>query len=222
MYPIYVSKALAVASSNGLGSVSTAATSVVTLNTSAMDTARRVVFYSTAGSSTVTYTVRGYIEGGGIKYETVIGSSTAGTAATTLWDYTQLISVSVSSNLSIATQIGTSSLGGTPWKVAESFDNPQDIAGMLEFSSSSSGMTAQFDVTMDDPTGTYPDPYHLTPRPFNSTSPVGGNPVATGVAIGALSVDGNTKIPFYAWRMTIGSTAGTTGVVYGTVVQSGT
>lgn len=219
MYPIYVSKQLSLASSNGVGSISTAAASVVTLNTSTFDTARRLQFTSTASSSSVTYTLTGVIEGGGIKTETLVGSS-VGAAVYTAWDYISVKSVTVSSNLNIATQIGTSSIGGTPWKITESMESLQSLGGALQFSSSGNGMTAQFDFTMDDPTAAfYPDPYHVSPQVFNSTSPVGT--AASTNSFGVIAVDGNTLVPLYAWRMTITSSSSSAGTVYGTVVQSG-
>lgn len=219
MYPIYVQKQLAIASSNGVGSISTAATSVITLNTSTFDTARRIQFTSTASSSSVTYTIVGVIEGGGTKTETLVGSS-VGAAVYSLWDYTSITSIRISSNLNIATLIGTSSIGGTPWKVAEGMEPTQSLTGALQFSSSGNGMTASYDFTMDDPTqAAYPDPYHTVPQVFNSTSPVGV--AASTNAFGLIAVDGNAILPFYAWRLTITSSSSSAGTVYGTVMQSG-
>lgn len=215
----YVSKSLAAASSNGLGSISTAATSVVTLNTSNLDTARRIVFYSTAGSSTVTYTVKGIIEGGGTQTETVIGSSTAGTAATTLWDYQSVTSVSVSSNMNIAAIIGTSSVGGTPWRLTDWDKDPIQLSAAITFSTSNNGMTGQIDITIDDPTSIYDNPFRTVPIPFNSTSPVGT--AASTNSIGIVNVDGSAIYPVAAWRLTITSSSSSAGTVYANVMQAG-
>jgi hypothetical protein len=79
-------KLLVALSSKGLGGISTAPTPVTTINSSAMDTARRVAIFSTAATSTsITFQVTGVIEGGGTT-ETVIGATNANLLANSVWD----------------------------------------------------------------------------------------------------------------------------------------
>jgi hypothetical protein len=220
MQPIYVSKNLIAASSNGIGAISTAVPSVVTLNTSALDTGRRIVFYSTADASTMTFTVTGYGDQRTAAFsETVTGSTASGVAATTTSDFNQLTSVSVSSNANIPFLIGTSSFGGTQWHLTNWQISPLETCAYLHFSTSANGMQARYDVTLDDPTRTYPNPYFSVPIVFNSTSPVGT--FTSTDAIGNICVDGNVMSPFAAWRLTITSSSSGAGTVYGAVLQAG-
>ena len=110
----YVTKTLVALSSAGLGGVSTAATPVTTINSSVLDTARRIAIFSTAGSTSMAVTIIGVIEGGGVKTEVIIGSSTANFQSNSIWDYVSLTSATVSSNPNIQVWFGTSSQGGTP------------------------------------------------------------------------------------------------------------
>lgn len=219
MQPIYVSKTLTAASSNGLGSVSTAATSVVTVNSSLLDTGRRLVFYSTGDASSLTLTFTGNGEGRGATFsEAVVGSTAAGIAATTLSDFTQLTAVAISSNANIPILIGTSSVGGTSWKVVDYSirSNPAALGAGLTFSSSAAGLTASIEMTMDDVTGAYPSPNFTVPRVFTSTSHVVN---ASTNSWGVVNNDINTIVPIAGWRLTITSSG--TGTVYATVLQSG-
>lgn len=219
MQPIYVSKNLSAASSNGLGSVSTAATSVVTLNTSALDTGRRIVFYSTADASTMTFTVTGYGDQRTKAFsETVTGSTASGLAATTTSDFNQLTSVSVSSNANIPFLIGTSSVGGTQWKLTNwQGAPPMQIGAALVFSTSANGMTGQIDFTMSDPTQTFPN--GAVPTVFNSTTHV--SVAASTNTWGIVNADGQNLTPVAAWRLTITSSSSGAGTVSATVIQAG-
>lgn len=221
MQPIYVSKYLTTPSSNGVGSISTAATSVVTLNTSDLGTGRRIVFYSTADASSLTLTFKGYREGNTVTTftESVVGSTANGIAATTTADFISVSSVSYSSNANIPILIGTSSVGGTPWHLTNWHITPAQHCGTLNFSSTANGVTARYDITLDDPTGVYPNPNNTVPFVFNSTSPVGT--FASSNSMGGICVDGNTIQPMAAWRLTITSSSSGAGTVYGTVLEAG-
>lgn len=219
MQPIYVSKSLSVASSTGLGSISTAATPVITVNTSNMDTARRVMFSSTGDDSTLTLIFTGKIEGGQIVSEAVRGSTASGLAATTLTDFLSLTSVTASSAVNIAQIIGTSSVGGTPWKVVNTAVTPIAIGAAITLSSSGSAMTGQIDMTLDDPMRTYANPGFAVPIPFNSTSHVGT--AASTNSFGIVNSDGQNYLPIAGWRFTIGSTGGSSQTISATVIQAG-
>jgi hypothetical protein len=222
MQPIYVSKNLVAASSNGIGSISTAVPSVVTLNTSNLDTGRRIIFTSTAAdTSSLTLTFTGLGEQRSKAFSESVSGSTAGagTSATTTSDFLSVSSVTASSNANVPILIGTSSVGGTQWKLSNWHIAPHENCGYLHFSTSANGMQARYDVTLDDPTGTYPNPYFSVPIVFNSTSPVGT--FTSTDAIGNICVDGNVMSPFTAWRLTITSSSSGAGTVYGTVLQAG-
>ena len=220
MQPIYVSKNLSAASSNGIGSISTAATPVVTVNTSQLDTGRRIVFYSTADASSMTLTFAGQSEGLTAISESVVGSTASGIAATTTLDFQSVTSVTASSNANIPFIIGTSSVGGTPWKVTNWHISPMSLGGTITFSTSANGMTARYDITMDDPSGAYPCPTHgSVPIVYNSTSHIG---VACSTdSWGVLNADANTVVPITAWRLTLTSSSSGAGTVSGAVLQAG-
>jgi hypothetical protein len=218
MQPIYLSKSLATASSTGLGSVSSAATPVITIKTSALDTARRIAFSSSASvSSGVTFTVTGTIEGGGTKTETVIAST--GAAVTTL-DYLTITSVSVSC-ASLPIVIGTVPLGGTTWHISAG-NPPGPIGGTITFSSSSNSMTGMLEWTHDDPTGTWPiiKPGVAFPQPTVWVSSVFSGGVNTATH-GTVNAEGSEYIPVYAYRLTITSSSSTAGTVFATVLEPG-
>jgi hypothetical protein len=167
-------KLLVALSSKGLGGISTAPTPVVTVNSSALDTARRVAVFSTAGSTSMSLVVTGVIEGGGTKTEVMIGSSSANTTINSVWDYVSLTSVVASSAANIPVWFGTSSMGGTPWKLVDWNKTPQELSGYVTLSTSANSMSGQFDVTLDDPTFITGRNSPVTvPTVFNSTSLVG-------------------------------------------------
>jgi hypothetical protein len=214
-------KLLVALSSAGLGSVSTATTPVTTLNTSALDTARRVAIFSTAGSTSMAVTVTGIIEGGGTKTEVIIGSSTANFQSNSVWDYISLTSVVTSSAPNIIVNIGTSSQAGTPWKLVDGNKTPQDLSGYITLSTSANSMSGRFDITLDDPTGITGRASPVTvPTVFNSTSVVGAQ--CSTNTLGPLNVDAaGIMFPVAAWRLTITSSSTSAGTVSGAVMQTG-
>lgn len=220
MQPVYLSKTLAAASSNGLGSISTAVPSVITFNTSNLDTARRVVFTSTGDASSLTVTFTGKTETGTIVSEAVHGSTATGINATTTADFLSLTAVSISSNANIPFLIGTSSVGGSPWKIVDYYSptNPA-ISAALIFSTSANGMTGSIEVTLDDPTNITSFTSRTVPFVFTSTSHV-SVPASTN-SFGVVNNDGNNLIPIAAYRLTVTSSATGAGTVFATVLQSG-
>jgi len=220
MQPLYVSKNLIAASSNGIGSVSTASTSVVTVNSSYLDTGRRIVFYSTADASSMRFTVFGYNEtvNTTLMSESVLGSTASGVAATTTADFYKVTAISLSSNANIPFIVGTSSVGGTTWKVVDWHGYTPVVGATLTFSTSANGMTGSIELSMDDPTGTYQNPNYTVPNVLRSTSHVVG---CSTNSYGISNVDANSLFPVAAWRMTLTSTSSGAGTLYGTVMVSG-
>ncbi len=216
----YVGPKLLVAlSSAGLGSVSTAPTPVTTLNTSNMDTHRRVAIFSTAGSTSMAVTITGIIEGGGTRTEVIIGSSTANTQINSVWDYISLVSVTTSSAPNIIVSIGTSSMAGTSWKLTDWNKTPQDLSGYITFSTSANSMSGRFDVTLDDPTSVTARTAS-PPNVFNSTSLVGVQASTNSYDKLAVNATG-VSIPVAAWRLTITSSSTSAGSVSAGVMQAG-
>jgi hypothetical protein len=218
----YVGPKLLVAlSSKGLGGISTATTPVVTVNSSLLDTARRISVFSTAGSTSMSLVVTGVIEGGGTKTEVMIGSSSANTTINSVWDYVSLTSVVASSNANIPVWFGTSSIAGTPWKLTDWNKTPLELSGQITLSTSANSMSGQFDVTLDDPTFTIGRASPVTvPVVFNSTSVVGAQ--CSTNTLGPLNVDAaGIMFPVAAWRLTITSSSTSAGTVSGAVMQTG-
>jgi hypothetical protein len=233
--PIYVSKTLVAASSNLVGAVSTAATSVVTVNSSNMplDTQRRIVFTSTAAdTSSLTLTFTGTRQGGGTVVESVKGSTAgAGTNATTTSDFLTVTSIGISSNANVPVLVGTSSVGGTPWQSVSVNISPPVIGAGLTFVStaaSNGSMSAQIDITMDNPFG----PYGQIRGPGGLSAPI--NPVPTifqsthWQSITAnnwdainIQINPGGYVPISAWRLTITSSSSQAGSVNVTAIQAG-
>lgn len=219
--PLYFSKSLVTASSTGLGSVSSATPTVVTLKTSALDTPRRIIFSSTGGSisSGVTITVTGTIEGGGTKVEQIAATSTTAGAAITTLDFQTITSVAVSCG-TLPISIGTNNVGGTRWVVAD-----QVLGGAIgcdiTFSSSAGPITASAEWTLDDPTGIYPisTPGVANPQPTVMVSSVLS--AVNTMTAGVVNLDGNVVVPIFAYRLTITSSSSTAGTAYATFLQQG-
>lgn len=220
MQPIYVSKTLGAFSSNGIGSISTAVPSVVTINTSNLDTGRRIVFTSTADASSLTLTFTGKGESRNASFsESVKGSTASGVNATTTSDFISLSSVTISSNANIPILIGTSSAGGTQWKLTNWQIAPLVVGAALTFSSTAAAATGSIEFTMDDPTQVYPNPSSAAvPAVFTSTSHV-STPCSTN-SWGIVNNDGQAQTPIAAWRLTVTSTSTSTQVA-ATVLQAG-
>lgn len=103
--------------------------------------------------------------------------------------------------------VTVTSSGSSPWQLVNWHATPINLGVAVRVASLSS--TWQIDVTMDDPTGTYPS--SAGPTIFQS-SQVGGPAGSSTNAIGSISQ------PIAAWRLTNNSTGGT---ATATVVQSG-
>lgn len=103
--------------------------------------------------------------------------------------------------------ITQTSSGSSPWKLVNWHVTPINIG----FGVKTSGLTSnwQIDVTMDDPTGTFPS--SAGPTVFQS-SQVGG------ISGGSSNSVGSITTPVAAWRLTVSSTGGTVTV---TALQAG-
>jgi hypothetical protein len=100
-----------------------------------------------------------------------------------------------------------SSSGSSPWQIVGWYSTPINIGFAVRVASLSS--TWQIDVTMDDPSNTFPS--SAGPTVFQS-SQVGGPAGSSVNAIGAITQ------PIAAWRVTNNSTGGS---VTATCLQAG-
>lgn len=122
-----------------------------------------------------------------------------------------------------------SSSGSTPWFQVDWWRNPIQLG--VQVTSNSSTPNWSIDVTMDDPTGLYPNPTLNSGQPAGSApGQIGGKSVnvfAASTLLGssnlASSVSSANAIgvinqPIAAWRLTQNSTSGT---ITATVLQAG-
>src|SRR5262245_44078618 len=169
--PVYVSKNLIAASSNGIATFSSGATSA-TVNSSSLGTARRIQIAASSGSeSAATFTITGTNQTGQTISETVTGP-TSNVAVATTQDFLTVTSVISSSAINSQVIVGTNTQGGTPWQGVNLGISPCQIAGTMTFSSTANSMAAQIDMTMDypfqvpsigQPVGGLPYPIHTPP-----------------------------------------------------------
>jgi hypothetical protein len=212
MQPLYVQKNLITGSSTGVGTISSAATPVVTLNATPVrfDTQRRLIVWSTAGTdiSATTFTFVGTREGGGIIRESIIGSTGTTTSQTTL-DFLTVTSMSASNVPATQATMGTNSVGSSPWKMINWHVNPINIGVSVITASSIPNYSVEY--TYEDPTSVYP-----------SVSTAAGPTVFALAALSAKTgtLDSNLITPVAAMRLTLnsGSSAGNTTMV---LLQSG-
>lgn len=226
--PIAITKALAAASSTGIGTLSSASPGVATLNTSNLDTQRRIIIWSTGATlASASFTITGTREGGGTLGSETITGPTSNTVVTTTQDFLSVTSVSASSVIANTATIGTNNVGGTPWQSVNLTVTPIQLGGAITFSSSANGMSAQIDLTMDNPftftpasPGGLPLPLNQPPIVFVST--LFSTATSTNHA-GAINAIGQALItPIVAWRMTLTSSSTNAGVnAVVSVVQAG-
>ncbi len=238
MIPQYVQKLLIAASSTGLGTLSTAA--VATINTSNMDTQRRVTAWTTgATAASGTITIIGTREGGTPVRETITGPASNTVIATTQ-DFLSITSVSASSAFGSIITLGTNTTGGTQWKPINTHTTPIQVGCYLTLSTTS--VIASMEITMDDPTtdfyasptgtgvagglvaaGGQAIPYNVPPAIINCVgfSSVQANTFgALGITSSATAAPG-FQVPFWGWRLTLTSSSSTAGNANAAVIQAG-
>jgi hypothetical protein len=222
--PVYVTKQILVPqSTNIVGSVSSG-TAIGTVNSSNMplDTQRRIVFLSTAAdTSSLKLTIVGTQQGGGRISEIVQGSTAgASTTATTRQDFLTVTSITASSLANVAILVGTSSVAGSPWVMANWWVTPPALSATAVLNSS--GATATWEFTLDDPTETYyPNPNITAPSVFASTG-IAAATGSSGATLGSTATTTMGAISFAvaAWRMTLTSSSSTY-ALNATVLQAG-
>lgn len=218
--PTYVTKSLVAASSNILGSFSSA--SVVSLFSSInLDTARRITVAGTSALNNASFTVTGrQIIGGPIISETILTSTATPGTATTTQDFIQVTSFTLSCALTSSGGgiIGTNTQGGTSWQPVNTISNPVHVEFRLGITSASTVTAASFEYTMDYPS------YNPNTGLWGGATPTQGpQPIVSSLGSTATSsaTVGLLSFPFAAWRITVTSTSSTAGSVVGTVLQSG-
>jgi hypothetical protein len=239
-----LTKTLVASSSLALGLFSSAATTLYTSGSSAqvgtstgavatqLDTARRIAIWSTAADmSGLLVTLSGLSSGNDSVVETIIGATASGVVRETKQDFATVTSVAFSSQnpIAAALHIATSSHGGTPWIVADTWRNPFNLAAQITLSATGNSLSANFEYTLEDITqATIPGPTKVvssTPTtvlpwfPTPAISQIAGSTFLS-TAIDAVTA-GVFTAPIAAWRVTLTSSSSTAGQMGVSVLQSG-
>lgn len=218
---IYLSKSLAAANSTNLGTISTAATPVVTLSGITLDTARRIQIISTSSGDTsgTTFRITGTRQGGGTLVETISGTTNSTIPFSTTQDFLTVTAVTVtagSSPVPTPLTIGTNSVGGTLWQSVNYAHSPVNIGVGITYSTTVTPLLGRIEFAFEDPTNTIMAPLTSvgTPIPFIST--------AFSTAANT-NTAGYINLPISCWRLTITSTSSsaTPPTVYATAVSAG-
>jgi hypothetical protein len=228
--PVYLSKNLVAASSTGIGTISSASPAVTTLNTSQLDTQRRIsIFSASASLASFSFTITGTRQGPGIVTETITGP-TSNVAVTTTQDFLSVTSI-LASCAPIATPaiFGTNTVGGTPWQSVNLHVTPIQIGCGMHFTSTANSMIGQIDITMDNPflpapsqsVGGVPYPLNSPPVVFVSTAFSSANGADNWDAINIVGGGGGTMVPIVAWRLTLTSSSSGAGTVFVSAAQAG-
>ena len=216
-----VTKSLSLASSTSIGSISTANGGTVTLSCTTLDSARRITVTS-ASLSGPTYVVFGrQVANGPIISETIIPSTTVGSAATTVQDFIQVTAVTLScaiTNSSGGLLIGTSTQGGTQWYPVDTTRNPVNLSFQLTPTSSLTATSFEYsqDAANYNPrTGLWDNCAAPTRGPLPTISSLGSS------VIGPATTAGFITTPIVSWRITFTSCSSALGSVGASVLQSG-
>jgi hypothetical protein len=99
------------------------------------------------------------------------------------------------------TYITFTSTGVSPWKIVNSNCTPQEISFAVL---STGGSSYVIDVTLEDPTNTFPSPNSSLPTPFTIFS---GVAASTGTPAPIFSLGSSTTVPLigpiYAYRFSV-------------------
>ena len=210
MQPIYRSKQLDAADDNGIslsqtplaGGNLTITGALATGGVATLDTQRRVLFTFAADESARTFVVYGTVEGGVAIQETVAGD--AATAVTTQ-DFLTVTRISIDAGSAGAIIVGTNGVGSTPWQIINWHISPQNF-GMIGLVDGTVNYTFQY--TMEDPSGTYPNPDGSFPTAFDISA----------LASKAVDTASSWTTPIAAWRLQVNSGTGTAQAI---VLQAG-
>ena len=212
MQPIVVTKNLIAASSGGIATFSSAATTI-TVNSSSLGTARRIVVWGSTSVAT-TFTITG-TNGEGLPLSEVITGSSVGTAVATTQDFLTVTSVTAAAGVtSTAGYVGTNTQGGTPWKVIDTWLNPVNVG--FNVTPTTTGVVASLEVAMDYPS-------YSTASKWAGQNPTTGPAATISTACSSVTsaTNGSISYPFAAWRVTLTSSSSGAGSVNATVIQSG-
>ena len=160
------------------------------------DIARPVVIYSTGNDNGINFTVTGLTrkERGYALVSTVIAGG-SGSAVTTSWSFSQVISIVPSGNTASTVYAGTGATIRTPWVLFSNFIPMFSVSAAVIVNSGSP--SAQVEYTYDDPTSAVPGQTLLTgvvyPRVFT----------LSGMTALNATKDGSLSSPVRAARVTV-------------------
>lgn len=214
--PRYLSKILAAASATAISaSQSPAGAGNLLINggstsggVATLDTQRIVLLTFAADETGHTFIVYGTDDNG-----TAIQESVAGAAATavTTQNFKTVTRISISAASAGAITVGTNGVGASPWQIVSADLSPVNISvgvtvtGTVNFS---------FQITYDDPSGTYPNPAAVTTSGYVNRSnanqltqfPTAWSP--TALASKAAATDAAITAPISAYRLLVNSGTG--------------
>lgn len=210
MRPVVLGKTLQAASVNGIAqSQSLAGAGSFTLNGSAvsggvatLDTQRRVLITSAGNDSGISFTVFGTNQGGNAIEETVAGAN-AGAAATNQ-DFLTVTQVASSGATASTVQVGTDSVGSTPWALVDPHVTPCNLGLGVVVSGT---VTYSVEYSYDDITG-------LAPGSFPNVFPL------AALASKTANADASITWPIRAVRLTLNSST-PPGAATLTAIQAG-
>lgn len=224
--PRYVSKVLTAASATAVSASQTPLAGgnllinggSATGGVATLDTQRVVLLTFAADETGRTFVVYGTNDNGVTIQESVAGA--AATAVTTQ-NFKTVTRISIDAASAGAITVGTNGVGATPWQIINPNETPINL-GIAVAVSGTVNFTWQY--TLEDPSGTYPNPAVVTAGYVNNENPAHALtqfPTAfnlTALAAKAVNTDAAMTTPMYAWRLLINSGTGSAQAV---VVQSG-
>jgi hypothetical protein len=240
----FLTKTLTTSSSGFLGLYSSGATNPTAYTSGAtaaittssgsvatnLDTGRRIVVWtSSIASDNMLITLTGLASNGlSPMSETIRGSCAAGITNTTVQDFYNLTSITMSSAPTAGVHFGTSSRAGTPWMVTNTWATPFDLTVNITMSSTINSLLANFETTLEDITqDTIPGPTKFLSSSPTVQVPYYPTPIILQVA-GSTFVStvidaqtANITTPIAAWRVTLTSSSSTAGSMAVSVLQSG-
>lgn len=206
--PVVFRKTLAAASVNNIATAQsgTAATKL-TLNGSAasggiatLDSQRRVLITSAGNDSGITFRIRGTDDSGAQVNEILTGGNIAAVASAL--NYKAITSIVPSGNTASTVQVGTNTVGSTPWAIYNAHLTQPDISLAFDVISGAVNATAEytFDEIMADTVGAAP-----------VNAPPSRQPIVrgiTGMVAMAAQMTQNIVLPFRGYRLTVNSGTG--------------
>lgn len=214
MLPYVVTYSLPALTASALATSQAATSLAINLNVTTVlgTTQRRVVIASAGDDAGIAFSIVGFNQANATISE-LLQAGNATNLATSVLDYTRLISVTPKNNTTngIGTTAGSVTVGGCTqgsslWNIVDLFANPANISVSGVKVSTNTGINYSIQYTYDDPNNL---PSGVgAPQPFT-------HPIISGATT---SLDANINDPVFAVRLLLNSGTGT---VRATFLQAG-